>query len=107
MVTRLSSETINNQLQEAQLPVLLACLQQDFDYKEQMDILENVSEVFTGKVNVCLVELGDVSAAISAYKIEGTPTFVMFDHGRERDRLLGKADSLRLTTFVTMTLEMV
>ena len=84
-------------------PVLLACIRRDYNYNEQEKVIRKISNKFSAVMKVCLLD--DESGAI--YKklgIEGTPTFLLFYNGEEKDRILGKTNLEKLNTFVLQAL---
>lgn len=100
MFTKIRFNNIDEELVKEKRPVLLACVHPDESYKEQMKTLEIVSEIFGGALKICVVTSDSIQAVYRTYGIEGTPTFLILNSGREKDRLLGQADSKALTAFI-------
>lgn len=82
--------------------VLLACMRIDKDSREQERAFAAVSELFKGKLAFWVVDERGGSAFGARHRIVGTPTFLLFLHGEEQGRLLGRAESDELLRFVRM-----
>ena len=100
MIAQLRLNNINSELIRSKSPVLLACIQKDFDYEEQMNILQGVSEIFNGALKIFILDVGALKTFGEEHNIEGTPTFLIFNKGREKDRMLGKQKSEKLASFI-------
>jgi thioredoxin-like negative regulator of GroEL len=100
MFTKIRFNNIDEEIVREKRPVLLACVHPDESYKEQMKTLEVVNEIFSTMLKICVVTPDAIQAVYRAYGVEGTPTFLILNSGREKDRLLGQADSKALTAFI-------
>jgi thioredoxin-like negative regulator of GroEL len=85
-------------------PVLLACFYWGADVINQIQVLESVSEKYGEGLKTCLIDVDSLAIFQEALGIEGTPTFLIFDGGREKSRMLGQADGETLTAFIRKSL---
>lgn len=85
-------------------PVLLAVLEPGMNGQGQAETLDLVSQSFRSRIKVLQVEESSLEAFKGRYKVMGTPTFLLFHKGSERQRLLGMADKETLARFVNRTL---
>ena len=84
--------------------VLLAYIVPDFAYRQQIEALESVSKKYSGdSVKICLLN-EDFIKSHRHFRIAGSPTFIIFYQGREKGRMLGKADKESLSSFILQTL---
>jgi hypothetical protein len=81
-------------------PILFLCMPQDDDFPSQLKSMEIIANRHGSWLKVAL--LGD--AFIENFKKEldvaGTPTFLIFHEGEEKNRMLGLADHNGLEQFV-------
>jgi hypothetical protein len=85
---------------EAQKPVLVGCLHKNFEYKEQVEALQNISQTFGDQLEIFLLDVPLINAFMQKFRIFGTPTFLILLAGQERGRLLGQTKSEDLRNFV-------
>ncbi len=81
-------------------PVLLVYIHRRHDFKEQIDLLESFTTKINGKIIIYLLNESFVNE-IKLLNIEGSPTFICFYKGKEKGRICGKVDNIRLETFIT------
>lgn len=104
MLIRVALHTVETELNEGSVPVLLACLHPNADITAQAEVLEHVSKVFDQRLKVCLL-CEEIPAAFgNIYGIEGTPTYLIVKKNKVVDRLLGQVDPKTLTGFIQRTL---
>ena len=99
MFTSVEMENFESEVKMASKPVLLACIRRGFELREQIELLEMVSEQYAHTIKICIV-YEDYNEAYRALNIEGTPTFLMFLEGEEKGRMLGNAKTETLSAFV-------
>lgn len=104
MLPRVDINNLESEVLGQDLPVLLACLQSG-PTVEQEETLTAVHSGLDKTVKVLLVDEDSVEPFKNRFKVMGTPTFLLFHHGRERERMLGMADPDRLTSFVRSALD--
>jgi len=80
--------------------LLLACIYKDYDYPRQMDFLQKVSDCFKDRLTVCVPDEHSLKPLMKNLNVIGTPTFLIFRHGKEQARYLGKATWESLLSFV-------
>lgn len=82
------------------LPVLLARIRRDYDYKAQTRILDGVSRGYLDRLKVCILDENSIGT-FEKCGIDGFPAFVIFHKGEEKGRMLGKADWDSLDRFLS------
>lgn len=90
-------------VQERQ-PVLLLCMFWNSGFHKQMGIIERISNIYEEELKVCLLEEEFIGAFRQRFGVIGTPTFLIFVAGSEKERLLGHADQESLANFLSRTL---
>jgi thiol-disulfide isomerase/thioredoxin len=85
-------------------PVLLLCIQNDYESKNQLHGIEDNYRTFLEKVKIYLLEEDALKTFKEKFDVKGTPTFLLFINGRERGRWLGQAGFEELDHFLTMML---
>ena len=85
-------------------PVLLACLNDEqADTGQKKALLELVRD--EQDLRVVRADQGNLHAFQTRYRLLGTPTYVLFFGGKERERMLGMTDASRLKHFVSHALD--
>lgn len=86
-------------------PFLLLCMPEDDDFLSQLKIIEVMARRHVSWLKVGIV--GDAFIQYFKQKLNavGTPTFLIFFDGKERNRLLGLADPKGLEQFVFEVME--
>lgn len=105
MLNLVKMRDFRDEVLTAAAPVLVAWVRRDGDFSSLGEILESVSENCEGKIKICLFEEGEGDFFRKEYHVMGTPTFLLFEKGREAGRLLGKADEEALEGFIGRTLD--
>jgi hypothetical protein len=85
---------------EAPKPVLVGCLHNNFEYKEQVEALQHISQTFGDQLEIFLLDVPLIKAFMQKFRIFGTPTFLILLAGQEKGRLLGQTKSEDLRDFV-------
>ena len=81
-------------------PVLVACLGSKAQAQGQLDAIGDVARRFGPKLKVYAVDEEELPGMRGRLGLHGTPTFLLFWGGRERDRFVGEAESMALERFV-------
>ena len=84
------------EVQKEKRTVVLACIHRSVCMIEQIAMLENVIKKFDKKLKVCLVNVDQLKPFMKRLKIEGTPTYLIYKDGREKDRIMGAVDAQAL-----------
>jgi thioredoxin-like negative regulator of GroEL len=87
-------------------PVLVACLRRDLEPAEQLELLALVAKAHGPALKVCVIDALESYGFRKDYKVLGTPTYLIFQDGREVERMLGKADIESLYFFLDHVLAM-
>ena len=87
-------------------PVLLMCASGGKICAEQARVLEQLSDPYRKRVDICYLEEDFINGFKDMYGIKGTPVFLLFHSGEEKGRMLGMADKERLETFLARYLPM-
>ena len=104
MITLACQNNFNTDILLKKMPVLLAFIRRDYDYKQQTKILDNIAKKHGKKLEIYLFD--ETSAGLFVkFGIEGSPAFIIFHKGQEKNRMLGKADNDSLSAFVSSSLK--
>lgn len=89
-------------------PVLMLCIRRDYQFGNQTDLIRNLlgrmAQDNPIDLKVCLVDEESHTALKEKLDLQGSPAFLLFEKGKEKDRLLGVADEDRLKGFLSTTL---
>jgi hypothetical protein len=89
-------------------PVLMLCIRRDYEFISQTDLIRDVLgrmvQGFPIDLKVCLVDEESQPALKDKLDLQGSPAFLLFEKGEEKNRLLGVADEERLRGFLSSTL---
>jgi len=100
MPQRIGPKEFDQELTQTPGPVLLACLSAGPADGEQLQGLARLERALGDKVKVYLLDEQYLEFFRARYSVEGMPTFLLFQHGREKDRLLGRQSASVLESFV-------
>ena len=81
-------------------PVLLLCMPRGDDFPSQVRLLEDIAARHGLRLAAGLLAEEFIDGFKKKYDIPGTPTYLIFSEGRERNRLMGLADFQSLESFV-------
>jgi len=99
MFTSIGADNFDSEILSEKKPVILAYIRRDYEYKNQIEFLENVSKEYGDEIKVCLLD--EIFArTYKNLEINGDPTFLGYYEGKEKGRILGKADKEKLISFV-------
>ena len=100
MWLQVDSENFQRLVLEEPSPVLLAWMRMEADNVRQKKMLAKLSGHYGEGLKVRLVEQGMTESFRERFDIRGTPTYLLFDNGVEKQRLLGEADEPTLVDFI-------
>lgn len=103
MFLTIGVDNFDSEVKKAETPVLLACIHRGYGYKTQAKALDSMLKKFNGELKVCLID-EDYKNAFKGLGIEGVPTYILFIKGKEKGRILGKTDNIKLSEFITKTI---
>ena len=106
-----SVNVVSNRNFEAEIlatdrPVLLMCASGRRVNAEQAQVLNQLSDQYRSKVDIYCLEEDYINGFKEMYGIKGTPVFLLFIGGKEKGRMLGRADRERLETFLNRNLSL-
>ena len=96
-------EDFNAEVKRSKPPVLLACIYRDHAFKTQAKMLDALLTKYNGDLKVCLIN-EEYKNAFKEIKVEGFPTYIIYTKGKEKARMLGKADQNKMRTFIEKAL---
>ncbi len=81
-------------------PLLLLCMPRDDQFAQQVNIVMETAAKYDGRLKVGLVDESFIGPFKKRYNVLGTPTFLILEQGREKNRSLGLADEQMLTALI-------
>ncbi|MGO9146571.1 MAG: hypothetical protein ACLQDF_09395 [Desulfomonilia bacterium] len=85
-------------------PVLMLCIRRDYKFISQTDLIRDVLgrmvQGFPIDLKVCLVDEESRPVLKDKFDLQGSPAFLLFEKGEEKNRLLGVADEEQLKGFL-------
>ena len=85
-------------------PVFLACFDLNTKFEKRKEVINSISKIYGEALKICLLEEEFIGAFKERFNIHGTPTFLIFLEGKEKDRMLGQADQETLKSFIAQSL---
>ncbi|MCP4754364.1 MAG: hypothetical protein GY866_26060 [Proteobacteria bacterium] len=79
-------------------------INRDLDNDDQIAVLEEVVGSFPMDISMCILEEESIVSFAQKYHVKGSPTYLLFESGLEKGRLLGKSDHKDLLAFLKMHL---
>ena len=99
-------DDFHKEVLEENRPVLVLCMNRDFEFHEQIEVIEGVCRSYGKRLKTCLMEEEFIRGFKEKFGIKGTPTFMIFIGGIEKGRMLGQAERKALEDFVSRTLSL-
>jgi thioredoxin-like negative regulator of GroEL len=99
-VKTLEPQAFDVELYSSHEPLLVAFLKRNARFSGQSKVLDDTSREYRDRVNCYLYDADYLDTAMERFKVEGTPTFLLFSDGREVDRLMGESDRDSLDDFI-------
>jgi hypothetical protein len=98
----------DREIDSAGKPVLMLCIRRDYEFISQTDLIRDVLgrmvQGFPIDLKVCLVDEESRPALKDKLDLQGSPAFLLFEKGEEKNRLLGVADEEQLRGFLSNSL---
>ena len=104
MFISIGNDNFESEIIKEEKPILAACIHRYFEFKEQIDVLESISKKCGNTLKICLMDDDFIMTFREKLKINGTPTFLIFNEGKVMDMMLGKVDEDTLMAFVLRAL---
>ncbi len=98
------SDNFRKEVLEEGKPTLLMCMGRVYGFYEQIEVVKSISRINNRILKVCILEEEFIKAFMKKFKVSGTPTFFIFNKGKENGRMLGCRDKESLTAFLSQTL---
>ena len=105
IVTHITADMMASVLEEEGEPVILACIRNDVNLKENLAVLDTVAAYVGPSIRVCYATEELFSMIENRYQVTGTPTFLIIKQGKLLDSLLGKTTAQNLMHFLKNTLK--
>jgi len=85
-------------------PVLLSFIHRDLEFEKHLEGMEGISKWYADVLKVCVLDAEFIGPLGEKLGVDGTPTFLVFEEGREKSRMLGQADKETLVAFLSQAL---
>lgn len=99
-ISLIIADNFQQEILEEKNPVLLLCSDYNSEFPNLFSILQNLTQTMKGGLKVGILAEDFTKPFQDSYRVIGTPTFLLFDQGRERGRLLGQTDLKTLTDWI-------
>lgn len=100
MVKTLEPQAFDIELQSGSEPFVVAFLKRNERFAEQRKILAKAEKSNGDRVRCYLFDADYLPTAMDRFDVNGTPTFLLFEQGKEVDRLIGESDGETLDEFI-------
>lgn len=81
-------------------PVLLLCMPHDDQFVQQINIVTETVSKYKGPLKIGLLEESFIAPFKKKYHVLGTPTFLILQEGKEKNRSLGLTDEQMLKALI-------
>ncbi len=105
MFTSIILDNFESEVIKEERPILFACIRRDFEFNKQTEVLKSIAKMYGDELKICVLDEDFMVTYREKLEIEGTPTFLIFYEGEEKDRMLGQADMETLMGFLLRTLQ--
>ena len=100
MFSLIRIDNFETKTEKKKSPFLLAVIGSGINSKEQIDNLKSLSERCSDDFDIYLAEEDSTEAFRAKFGLEGTPTFLILEQGKEKNRMLGRVTINDLAVFV-------
>lgn len=100
MIKTLEPQAFDVELQGSGKPLLVAFLKRNERFRKQSRILDDASKGYGKRLRCYLYDADYLDTAMERFMVKGTPTYLLFEGGREVDRLIGETDRETLDDFI-------
>ncbi len=100
MIRSIGPENFEQEVITEKKPLLLLIMPPGGEFPAQVGLVEEIEKSHGAKLKVGFVQDYFISKVKEKYKITGTPTFLVLQEGKEKDRLLGLASRETLMSFI-------
>lgn len=97
-------DNFNREILESARPVLVLCMSKDKSFAAQMSEIKKIQSACSRYLKICLLDEDFLGVFMDRYSVKGTPTFLVFDKGKEQERLLGSVKYQDLVRFILRVL---
>lgn len=105
MVKTIEPHAFDVELENSQEPFLVAFLKRNERYQSQSKALDAASRTHGDKLRCYLYDADYLDMAMQRFLVKGTPTYLLFNHGREVNRLIGETDRESLDEFIRASID--
>ncbi len=100
MIRFIGPENFEKEVITEKKSFLLLVMPPGSEFPKQVEIIEETERKHGPELKAGLVHEDFIEKFKEKYRISGTPTFLFFLRGKEKDRLLGLANRETLTSFI-------
>ena len=100
MLLHMEPHRLDVEIEGGAKSIVVAFLRRNERFGEQKAALERACADASPNVVCCLYDLDYFEAAVKKYQVWGTPTFLFFQGGRERQRVIGEMDDEGFVDFI-------
>ena len=105
MALRVNEESFNKEVLEANVPVLVEFYSDScVPCKQMAPILGDLEDEYEGKLKIAKVNVNFDLKLAESYKVMGSPTFLFFKDGEEKNRLRGITKKTELIEIINSIL---
>ena len=103
-VKTIEPQAFDIELQSSGGPLLVAFLKRNERYSAQVEVLEKACRRTGDDLRCFLYNTDYLDMATERFSVKGTPTFLLFQGGREVNRLIGESDGDTMDDFIDSSL---
>lgn len=104
-VKTIEPQAFDIELGSSSEPFLVAFLKKNERFVSQSKALDAATKTYADKLRCYLYNSDYLDMAMQRFMVKGTPTFLLFNHGREVDRLIGESDKDTLDEFIRNSID--
>jgi len=97
-------DNFEDEVLSADVPVLLLYMSRDDDFPSQSQLIEDIAQQYRSWLKTGLLAETFNEYFKDMLDVHGTPTFLIYLNGKEKNRMLGLADFQSLDHFIRETL---
>ena len=91
MLSLVSPHPLEQEVLNAEIPVLIGFFRQDKTFFDQIKALEILADIFGDRLKVCLGDEYFLEMFFQQFGFSGTPFYLLLSNGREHGRFFGYA----------------
>ena len=100
MLSLIKPDMLKQGVSNQEIPVLIGFLRKKEAFSGQIMVLENLFQLYGDRLKICLGDEYFLDIFFEKFGFQGTPFYLLFSDGKEKNRFFGHAEVDELEAFL-------